>query len=48
MEVVVPCCAELDVRQGSVVARVNGAGRGGLSEEDVRTLVAMRDELTAT
>jgi transposase len=47
MEVVVACCAGLDVHQASVVACVNGTGRGGKSRKEVRTFGTMRDDLIA-
>ena len=47
MEVVVPCCAGLDVHQASVVACVNSTGRGGRSHKEVRTFGTMRDDLGA-
>jgi transposase len=47
MEVVVACCAGLDVHQASVVACVNRTGKGGRSEKEVRTFGAMRDDLIA-
>jgi transposase len=45
MEVVVACCAGLDVHQASVVACVNGTGRGGKSHKQVRSFGTMRDDL---
>src|SRR5579863_3312477 len=47
MEVVVACCAGLDVHQASVVACVNSTGRGGRSHKEVRTFGTMRDDLIA-
>lgn len=47
MEVVVACCAGLDVHQASVVACVNSTGRGGRSHKEVRTFGTMRDDLVA-
>ena len=47
MEVVVACCAGLDVHQASVVACVNRTGRGGRSDKEVRTFGTMRDDLIA-
>jgi transposase len=47
MEVIVACCAGLDVHQASVVACVNSTGRGGRSHKDVRTFGTMRDDLIA-
>jgi transposase len=45
MEVIVACCAGLDVHQASVVACVNSTGRGGRSHKEVRTFGTMRDDL---
>jgi len=47
MEVVVACCAGLDVHQASVVACVNSTGRGGRSHKEVRSFGTMRDDLIA-
>ena len=47
MEVVVACCAGLDVHQASVVACVNSTGQGGRSRKEVRTFGTMRDDLIA-
>ena len=47
MEVIVACCAGLDVHQASVVACVNSTGRGGRSHKEVRTFGTMRDDLIA-
>jgi transposase len=47
MEVIVACCAGLDVHQASVVACVNSTGRGGRSHKEVRTFGTMRDDLVA-
>lgn len=47
MEVVIPCCAGLDVHQASVVACVNSTGRGGRSNKEVRTFATMREDLIA-
>ena len=47
MEVVVACCAGLDVHQASVVACVNSTDRGGRSHKEVRTFGTMRDDLIA-
>jgi transposase len=47
MEVVVACCAGLDVHQASVVACVNNSGRGGRSHKEVHTFGTMRDDLIA-
>ena len=47
MEVVVACCAGLDVHQASVVACVNSTGRGGRSHKEVRTFGTMRADLIA-
>ena len=47
MEVVVACCAGLDVHQASVVACVNRTGRDGRSHKEVRTFGTMRDDLVA-
>ena len=47
MDVVVACCAGLDVHQASVVACVNSTGRGGRSHKEVRTFGTMRDDLIA-
>lgn len=47
MEVMVACCAGLDVHQATVVACVNRTGRGGRSEKEVRTFGTMRDDLVA-
>jgi transposase len=47
MEVIVACCAGLDVHQGSVVACVNSSGRGGRSHKEVRTFGTMRGDLIA-
>lgn len=47
MEVIVACCAGLDVHQASVVACVNSTGRGGRSHKEIRTFGTMRDDLTA-
>jgi transposase len=47
MEVIVACCAGLDVHQASVVACVDSTGRGGRSHKEVRAFGTMRDELIA-
>ena len=47
MEVVVACCAGLDVHQASVVACVNRTGPGGRSHKHVRAFGTMRDDLIA-
>ena len=47
MDVVVACCAGLDVHQASVVACVNSTGRDGRSHKEVRTFATMRDDLIA-
>lgn len=47
MEVVVACCAGLDVHQASVVACVNRTGHGGRSHKEVRTFGTMREDLIA-
>ncbi len=47
MEVVVACCAGLDVHQASVVACVNRTGGGGRSHKEVRSFGTMRDDLIA-
>jgi transposase len=47
MEVIVACCAGLDVHQASVVACVNSTGPGGRSHKEVRTFGTMRDDLIA-
>ena len=47
MEVIVNCCAGLDVHQASVVACVNRTGRGGRSHKEVRSFGTMRDDLVA-
>ena len=47
MEVMVACCAGLDVHQASVVACVNRTGHGGRSHKEVRTFGTMRDDLVA-
>jgi transposase len=47
MDVVVPCCAGLDVHQASVVACINRSGPRGGSQKDVRTFGTMRDDLIA-
>jgi len=47
MEVVVTCCAGLDVHQVSIVACVNSTGRGGRSHKEIRTFGTMRDDLVA-
>ena len=47
MEVVVACCAGLDVHQASVVACVNRTGHNGRSHKEVRTFGTMRDDLAA-
>ncbi len=47
MDVVVACCAGLDVHQATVVACVNSTGRGGRSHKEVRTFATMRDDLIA-
>lgn len=47
MEVVVACCAGLDVHQSSVVACVNRTGQGGRPRKEVRAFGAMRDDLIA-
>jgi transposase len=47
MEVIVACCAGLDVHQASVVACVNSTGQGGRSHKEVRTFGTMRDDLIA-
>jgi transposase len=47
MEVIVACCAGLDVHQASVVACVHSPGRGGRSHKEVRTFGTMRDDLIA-
>jgi transposase len=47
MEVIVACCAGLDVHQASVVACVNSSGRGGRSQKEVRTFGTMHDDLIA-
>ena len=47
MEVVVACCAGLDVHQASVVACVNSTGHNGRSHKEVRTFGTMRDDLAA-
>jgi len=47
MEVIVACCAGLDVHQASVVACVNRTGRGGRSHKEVRSFGTMRDDLIA-
>jgi hypothetical protein len=47
MEVVVACCAGLDVHQATVVACINRTGRGGRSHKEVRTFATMRDDLIA-
>jgi transposase len=47
MDVVVPCCAGLDVHQASVVACVNRSGPRGGSQKEVRTFGTMRDDLIA-
>jgi transposase len=47
MEVVVACCAGLDVHQASVVACVNSTGGGGRSRKEVRSFGTMRDDLIA-
>jgi len=47
MEVIVPCCAGLDVHQATVVACVNRSGLHGRSQKDVRTFGTMHDDLIA-
>lgn len=47
MEVVVECCAGLDVHQATVVACVNRTGRGGRSHKEVRSFSTMHDALIA-
>jgi transposase len=47
MEVVVACCAGLDVHQASVVACINRTGHGGRSRKEVRSFGAMRGDLIA-
>jgi transposase len=47
MDVVVSCCAGLDVHQASVVACINSTGRGGRSHKQVRTFATMADDLLA-
>jgi len=47
MDVIVACCAGLDVHQASVVVCVNRTGRGGRSHQEVRTFGTMRDDLIA-
>jgi transposase len=47
MEVIVACCAGLDVHQASVVACVNNSGGGGRSHKEVRTFGTMHDDLIA-
>jgi transposase len=47
MDVVVACCAGLDVHQASVVACVNSTGPGGRPHKEVRTFATMRDDLIA-
>ena len=47
MEIVVACCAGLDVHQASVVACVNRTARDGRSHKEVRTFGTMRDDLIA-
>jgi transposase len=47
MEVIVPCCAGLDVHQASVVACVNRSGPHGRSQKEVRTFGTMHDDLIA-
>ena len=47
MDVIVACCAGLDVHQASVVACINSPGRGGRSHKEIRTFGTMREDLTA-
>jgi transposase len=47
MEVVVECCAGLDVHQATVVACVNRTGRGGRSHKEIRSFSTMNDGLIA-
>jgi transposase len=47
MDVVVACCAGLDVHQASVVACVNSTGPNGRSHKEIRTFGTMRDDLIA-
>jgi transposase len=47
MEVVVACCAGLDVHQASVVACINRTGQAGRSRKEVRSFGTMRDDLIA-
>ncbi len=47
MDVVVACCAGLDVHQASVMACINRTGRNGRSHKEVRSFGAMRDDLIA-
>jgi transposase len=47
MEVIVDCCAGLDVHQATVVACVNRSGRGGRSHKEIRSFGTMPDDLTA-
>ena len=47
MEVIVDCCAGLDVHQATVVACVNRSGRGGRSHKEIRTFGTMPDDLAA-
>ena len=47
MDVIVACCAGLDVHQASVVACVNRSGPNGRSEKQIRTFGTMRADLVA-
>jgi transposase len=47
MEVVVACCAGLDVRQASVVACLNQTAPNGRSRKQVRSFGTMRGDLAA-
>ena len=47
MEVIVDCCAGLDVHQATVVACANRSGRGGRSHKEIRSFGTMPDDLTA-
>jgi len=47
MEVIVDCCAGLDVHQATVVACVNRTGRGGRSHKEIGSFGTMPDDLTA-
>ena len=47
MEVVVACCAGLDVHQASVVACLNQTAPNGRSRKQVRSFGTMRDDLAA-